>query len=388
MKKVIQPASVNDAFWRLRDKRPENYPFTEDGNIRAIGYTEPKTKQSVPEKVYPLQAYRHATADELEEKWAQRDSAYDAIYEEIEAAKSELREALLAFKDGTGTAAGVVIANQKVGETEAKLILNRSAQRWIQQMGGMPINMVDMQDKYEKRKLPFDIFVLKAFSIPLQDSYVTVNDTTDGRAQVGGDGSMDITYKIITDESILGLHWPVEIRVKKTKYFTAFQAILGEIALEKENTDLFESILGTRSSRTLRSLTKDLKKGDYTSDVFQKVIEAYMKEFPDFKEELLKTEDKTILYANEEDEMFSIGIAAEEIQSEYPVPKKWRGENLWGRELMKARTGEREKEVSTRPEDIGEEGEQEKEVSNVVISEEEQKAAKVGAIIYNRRGGK
>ena len=125
MKKIIQPASV-EGVWRLRDKHPEHYPFTDDGNIRAIGFIEPKTKTSVPEKVYPLQSYRHATPEELETLWAQRDEAYAPIYEKIEAAKSELRTALLAFQTGTGTAKAVVEANQTVADAEAELILNRS----------------------------------------------------------------------------------------------------------------------------------------------------------------------------------------------------------------------------------------------------------------------
>jgi hypothetical protein len=104
---------------------------------------------------------------------------------------------------------------------------------------------------------------------------------------------------------------------------------------------------------------------------------------PNYKEELLKTGDQILLYANELDELFSIGIAAEEIQPGLPLPKKWRGENLWGEELVKARTELREKEVSTKPEDIGKK--ELEEASNSVISEVEQKAAKVGAIIHVRR---
>jgi predicted NAD-dependent protein-ADP-ribosyltransferase YbiA (DUF1768 family) len=378
MKKVIQPASL-EGLWRQRDKHPEQYPFTDDGNIRAIGYTDPKSKQSVPEKVYALQSYRHATPDELEALWAQRDSAYEPIYEKIEAAKSELRTALLAFQTSTGTAKGVVEANQKVRDVEAELVLNRSPQRWIEQLGGVAINQIDMEDKYEKRKFQYDIYVLKGSAIKNQDHYV--EDA--GGVQVASGGGMEITYKIITDESVLGLHWPAEIQIGKTKYFTAFQAILGEVALSMSNTSLFESILGTRSSRTLRTLTKDLKIAEYSSEVFQKVIEASIEQLPNYKEELLKTGDQILLYANELDELFSIGIAAEEIQPGLPLPKKWRGENLWGEELVKARTELREKEVSTKPEDIGKK--ELEEASNSVISEVEQKAAKVGAIIHARR---
>lgn len=378
MKKIIQPASV-EGVWRLRDKHPEHYPFTDDGNIRAIGYTDPKSKQSVPEKVYPLQSYRHATPDELETIWAQRDEAYAPIYEKIEAAKSQLRTALLAFQTGTGTAKAVVEANQSVADAEAELVLNRSPERWIDQLGGLTINEVDMSNKYETRKFQYDIYVVKGSALKIQDYYV--EDA--GAGQVASGGGMEITYKVISDESVLGLHWPAEIQVGKTKYFTAFQAVLGEIALSMSNPSLFESILGTRSSRTLRTLTKDWKVGDYGSEAFQKVIQASIEQLPNYKEELLKTGDQIILYANQMDEMFSIGIAEEEIQSGLPLPKKWRGENLWGEELAKARTELREKEVSTKPE---EEAKKElEEASNTVISEQEQQAAKVGAIINARR---
>ena len=380
MKKVIQPATV-DGVWRLRDKHPEQYPFTDDGNIRAIGYTDPKTKQGVPEKIYPLQAYRHATGDELEPMWAQRDAAYDAIYEKIEAAKSELRDALLAFQTGTGTAKGVVEANQKVGDAEAELILNRSAQRWFEQLAGLSVNEIDFENKYEVRKLPYDVIVMKRSALKNQDYYVATAGA--GAGGVASGGGLEITYKVITDESVLGLHWPADIQIGKTKYFTAFQAVLGEIALAQSNTSLFESILGTRSSRTLRTITKDFTKAEFSSEVFQKVIQACIDQLPNYKEELLKTGDQSLLYANPLDEMFSIGIAAEEIQSGLPLPKKWRGENLWGEALTKARSELREKEVSTKPEDDAKEDLEE--VENTVISQEEQQAAKVGAIIRARR---
>lgn len=378
MKKIIQPTSV-EGVWRLRDKHPDHYQFTTDGNIRAIGYTDPKSKLGVPEKVYPLQAYRHATPEELETLWAQRDEGFDPIYEKIEAAKSELRTALLAFQAGTGTAHGVVLANLKVGEAEKELVQVRSPLRWVEQIGGLAVNEIDLEDKHEKRKLQFDVFMLKGSSLKLEDYYVA--DAASGQATSGG--GLEITYKVITDESVLGLHWPADIQVKDTKYFTAFQAVLGEIALALGNTGLFESILGTRSSRTLRTLAKDFKRENYTSDIFQKVIEASIDQLPNYREELLKTGDQHLLYANVMDELFSIGVSSEELESGLPFPKKWKGENLWGDELTKARSKLREKEVSTKPEDEAKKDLED--ATNAVVSKEEQDAAKVGAIIHARR---
>jgi predicted NAD-dependent protein-ADP-ribosyltransferase YbiA (DUF1768 family) len=194
-------------------------------------------------------------------------------------------------------------------------------------------------------------------------------------------GGAMLSYGVITDESLLGLHWPAEVKVGNTQYFTVFQAILGESA--REDQDLFKSILGTRSSRTLRTLTKELPSSFFKPETLQSVITAMSKQYPEFRELLLKTGDDELVYANVLDTIFSIGL--EEDNPTIQDANQWRGENLWGRALEAARTEFREKNVTMKPEEEGISEAEKAPVENAVISKETQDAAKKAAIIHARR---
>jgi predicted NAD-dependent protein-ADP-ribosyltransferase YbiA (DUF1768 family) len=58
-----------------------------------------------------------------------------------------------------------------------------------------------------------------------------------------------------------------------------------------------------------------------------RVIQSCIEQLPKYKK-VLKTGDQILLYANPMDEMFSIGMASEEIQSGYPLPKNGDGKSV------------------------------------------------------------
>jgi hypothetical protein len=71
----------------------------------------------------------------------------------MKAAKSELRDALLAFQGGTGSSERGCGSKSGRADAEALLVLNRSPQRWMDQLGGLTISEVDMSDKYDEAKV-------------------------------------------------------------------------------------------------------------------------------------------------------------------------------------------------------------------------------------------
>jgi len=174
----------------------------------------------------------------------------------------------------------------------------------------------------------------------------------------------------------------MDITVEKTKYFTLYQALLGELALSMNNNELHESILGTRSSRTLRNLIKSwtLKELNDKSDVIAKVAMAASL-LNEFKEPLLQTKNKTIAYVDESenpDLLFGIGL-----EKEHPRllnDSAWRGGNVWGKALEAERLRLKELNVIEKP-DIKSAVSQ----TNAAITEGEQAKAKTGAIIAARR---
>ena len=384
--RVKQPKTIT-AFWRSRDKYPEYFMFTPTGDAGTIlrfrnGNGLEKIVGDPPDKLFDLPLYIQISREDIDRLWAERQAAFESIYESIEAAKTQLRNAHGAYKAGTGTVREVVIANQLVAEEEAKLIANRSAKRWTELIANPDTNYIDLQQKYETRKLGYDVYILKQFALDPQSMLrsMTAEEAAGFSAALRGGG---LSYGVVTDNTLLGLHWPAEVKVGNTQYFTAFQAILGEVARNEQNIDLFNSILGTRSSRTLRTLTKEFNSSQYTPEILQSVITAISKQYPEFRELLLETGDDELVYANILDPIFSIGLDEEDPNIQ--LEKQWRGENLWGQALQTARSGFREKNVTSRPEDEGISKEDENPIENAVISKEQQDAAKKAAIINAKR---
>ena len=270
------------AFWRMRDKYPQYFPLTSTGDAATSLIFDNKGSplkviDGPPDKLFDLAMYIKINREDIDGLWAERQSNFEGIYESIEEAKTQLRNAHAAFKAGAGTAREVVIANQLVADEEAKLVAIRSAKRWIEMIDNPTTSIIDLKQPYESRKLGFDVNQLKQVALDLQSLLRVMTPSEAAGFSAAGGGGM-LTYGVITDETLLGLHWPAEVKVGNTQYFTAFQAILGEAS--RENQELFNSILGTRSSRTLRTLTKEMDPSAFTPEILQSVITAMSKQYP------------------------------------------------------------------------------------------------------------
>lgn len=380
-----KPPKTITAFWRMRDKYPQYFIYTPTGDAATSLIFDKKGSalkviDGPPDKLFDLSLYTKISREDIDRLWAERQTSFEGVYDSIEEAKTQLRNAHAAFKAGTGTAREVVIANQLVAEEEAKLVAIRSAKRWIEVIANPDTNYIDLEQKYETRKLGFDVYQLKQFALDPLSLLRTMTPSEEAGFSAAGGGGM-MSYGVVTDETLLGLHWPAEVKVGNTQYFTAFQAILGEAS--RENQDLFKSILGTRSSRTLRTLTKEMDASYFTPEILQSVITALSKQYPEFRELLLETGDDELVYANVLDTIFSVGL--EETDPNIQNVNQWRGENLWGRALEAARTEFREKNVTMKPEEEGISKDDIAPVENAVISKQEQDAAKKAAIINARR---
>lgn len=392
-KKIKIPTSIK-TYWRAKDQNPHLFVHMPDGNLGTFVRETKKKGETVesldepPVKLFDLPYYVPITREEVDALWAERQSEFEVLYESIEKAKKALRDALAAYKAGAGSVRDVVVANQLVADEEAKLVEIRSPKRWIEILANPTTNEIDLTQKYETRKIGYDVNELKQYSI---DPQKLLRPLTEAEAAAmmaapkSGGGQVD-TYGVVTDKNILGMHWPETIKIGNREYFTAFQAALAETAWEQGNTDLFQSLMGTRSSRTMRNLAKAKESQAElrpTPEILLKVAKAIPKTVPEFVDVLLNTNDDYLVYANIEDEYFSIGVSADDIQVQ--DSNAWRGENAWGEALMQARTEFREARVTNKVDgDI----EKEEQVEHKVISKEEQDAKKTAAIINARRKAK
>lgn len=388
-KAPVKKAKITFEQWaQFRAEDPLKYTFTAEGN----GFIPAKEAKGVnpgrPAQEVPIPLYTRISKDEFDALWDERQARFTKIYANIETAKENLRDALSEYNkvkdDETGSIDAireVVSRALRVARRERQLRLNRTREQWIDILHNPPVGFIDLENKSEARSvggmLGFEnVYICKRAFFPAQD-FLKETTTEEIAAQAGG-GEEDAEYGVITDDIVLGIHWPVELQVGPVKYFTAYQAILGELANQSGDKALFESILGTRSKRTLHLLTKGLTAEKIDPEIVKKVLDSLVKR-EDFREALLGTGTKPLLFAEEDEPLFGIGIDSEDptIQN----AKRWRGANLWGKALEEARLRLREKTVT----ETSTTDEPEDEVMASVITEAEQLAAKKGAIINQRR---
>jgi predicted NAD-dependent protein-ADP-ribosyltransferase YbiA (DUF1768 family) len=387
--KTLKPKVLTFEDWaQLRASNPLEYVFTPEGNAFAPAKSAKNPKDARAEQTIQIPIYIAKSAEEQKDLWETRQAKFERIYKNIETAKSNLRQAMQEFqdsKDGGDTGSTektreVVEYAIRVANRERQLTLNRSRERWFDILVNPPVNTVDLENKTETRSMesilgiPL-VFIEKRAVIATQEFLKEVSEEEATSSQSGGG---DLEYFAITDETLLGIHWPIELQVGPVKYFTAYQAILGELANQSGDKTLFESILGTRSKRTLHLLTKGLTAQQVDPELMAKVIDVLTKR-EDFRNLLLGTGTKGLLYAEMDEPLFGVGLDSEDPNLQNT--KRWRGENLWGIALEEARARLREKTVTTTPDTE----DTEDPLMASVITEAEQTAARRGAIINQRR---
>ena len=377
----------------LRASDPYTFTFTPEGNAFIPAKTAKNPKESRAEQVIEIPIYTLKSFDEQKDLWQARQDKFTKIYKNIEIAKENLRSAFDEYndsKDGGDTGSTeaiheVVSRAINVAKRERQLTLNRSRERWMEAISNPPVNYIDLENKTETRSmagiLGIDVvYMAKQTAFPYQEFLKEVSEEEAASSNLtgGGDGK-EVEYNAITDDTILGIHWPIELQVGPVKYFTAYQAILGELANQGGDKTLFESILGTRSKRTLHLLTKGLTVKQVDPEILGKITDVLVKR-EDFRTLLLGTGTKGLLYAEEDEPLFGIGLDSEDPNLQNA--KRWRGENLWGNALEDARARLREKTVTTTLEETPDD---EDPLMAAVISEAQQGAARRGAIIHQRR---
>ncbi len=375
----------------LRASNPYDFTFTPEGNAFIPAKEDKKDpKKSREEQTIEIPIYAVKSAEEQKDLWEARQAKFNKIYENIETSKENLRQAMEEFqgsKDGGDTGSTeaireVVQRAMRVALRERQLTLNRSRERWFDVLVNPPVNFIDLENKTETRSIegmygiPV-VFMEKRVPLPYQDFLKEVSEEEATSSSQTGGGE-DLEFYAVTDDTILGIHWPIELQVGPVKYFTAYQAILGELANQGGDKTLFESILGTRSKRTLHLLTKGLTAEKVNPEIVDKVVDVLTKR-EDFRTLLLKTGTKGLIYAEEDEPLFGVDMDSEDPNLQNA--KRWRGENLWGKALEEGRARLREKTVTSTPE----EGDEVDPVMASVISEAEQQAARRGAIINQRR---
>jgi predicted NAD-dependent protein-ADP-ribosyltransferase YbiA (DUF1768 family) len=375
-------------FFKKKSKKgnQSKFTFTSDGNLE----TKDPAGTIQLKSFVPLEQSDRAALDEY------RLNSLAELQELYEKELIGLRETWEKYREH-GTVRPVLIANQRVAELDARMCAMRSAVRDIMTIKKPVTNTILLNKRHDVSQLfplgdPFNQTLMRLAFYDFKPEHelgkYVAQPTT---PQEEGTEPSEMLYQqslkdgrrarifFETDSDVNGFlspYWPVEFVLDETKYSSALQAYEAERAKELKMDELRKQILGTRSPRTIRLLTK--KVVDHPRDSKGLWLKIFTQIYQDehLRERLLSTGTDALVYADLR--AGPSGIALAEKDSGVLDPTKWKGENAVGLALETVRTTIREGALKEAPDSKAKES---------VITEEEQEKAKLGAIINAKRGG-
>jgi len=393
-------------FYKKRERNRTRYEPTSTGDL-AFYSKSGELEETIRLKTFvPHDPAVRATMDE------NRQDAIGFAESLYEDAKNILRTATEEYRI-SGAIQPVLAAQQSMAEADRILTRVRYRTRGIQAVSNPEIRDVFFDQAKETRKLfsgkgkdPFGKTLTRLITLeqPFYNSYgvyvesapdIETGADVDAAADVGPsdgltrrrlrDGRQARIFFDVDDtpNAFLSPCWPVEFTMDDVRYFTALQAFEAERAKAAGQEALRTNILRTRSTRTMRFLTKKLEaQPKNVKALWLRIFTAVYQQYPELKEKLLSTGTDALVFADIRQGPSGTGFG--EMTKEVLDPAKWTGENALGLALETLRYQFRE---GTAKESAVDET-----PSESVITKEEQDKAKVGAIIqakkfFPKRGG-
>lgn len=359
LSEITDPVKKIGVFYKRRAKDPLHYTYTPEGDLRVQGL-EGVTEETIA--MSPFTSLRPEERNEIEEQQMTKLAEIETMYED---ALLKLRNAMnLYLTEGEERARDVVIANQMVQDLSLQRTAIAYPSRWIVDEHNPTVSEVIFSQPYEKRKIGYDVYLYKRQPMKTLDEWGHYRSNEElaaftGENQTGG-GAPPIFITDVEDKETGYLHptHPREFVFMETRYFCPYQAFVGEVLNEKgdeESKNLRKQILGTRSARTIRNLAEtDTEKYGNPQRLYEAILMALYEEHPDLRAKLLAT-----------------GSA------KFHVMDKDIGGHPYGEALTNVRSYLREA--------AEEEEKAPKIVKESVISTEQQKQDRKGAIINNFR---
>jgi predicted NAD-dependent protein-ADP-ribosyltransferase YbiA (DUF1768 family) len=264
-----------------------------------------------------------------------------------------------------------------------------------------------LSDRYEERKLfpkgdPFNQEVARLAIYTYKQEVEFGKYIDDGEGEEAPEATVEESSDILTRQKLkdgrfarifydtdseangfLSPMWmadfTMDVGEAAVRYSSPIQAYEAERARELGMDELRTSILKTRSPRTIRLITRQVK--EHPADakgLWLKIYTAMYQKYPILQARLLATGSDTLVFADTRAGPSSIGLP--EKDSAALDPAKWKGENVVGLAQETVRSRLREENLEEAPEAT--------EVAESTVTEEEQKKARTAAIINARRGGR
>jgi predicted NAD-dependent protein-ADP-ribosyltransferase YbiA (DUF1768 family) len=396
-------------FFKGRAKNPGFYTYTSGGDLEIKPGAEGRGKKKVIPGTIPLHTFVPLDPAERELLEQKRLESLSALDEEYEAENLVLKAAWEEY-EATQSMRAVLNSNQRLTEIDAKRNAARSLVRECISLPNPTIRDILLSERYEERKMfsPGDPFeksvvrmafypfpaevemgkyvpddVLKGGGAEAEEEYATPPNEMLYRQRMKDGRWARIFYDTNSEvNGFLSPLWPVDFTLavggKESRYSSALQAYQVERVKELGNTALAESLMKTRSPRTILLLVRQIKgHPKEAKGLWLKIYTAIYSTYPNLAARLLATGSDTLVFADVREGPSSIGLA--ETDSAALDPAKWKGENAVGLAQETVRTRLREETLEEAP--------QTEDVDASVITEEEQEKAKIGAIINAKRRG-
>lgn len=404
---TTETLSAMNAFFKGRAKNPGMYTYTSGGDLEIKEGAPGRGKKRVAagtillHTFVPLEPAERALLDE------RRLELLSALDEEYEAENSNLKAAWKEY-EATESMRSVLNSNQRLTEIDAKRNAARSQVRECISLPNPPVRDILLNERYEERKMfspgdPFEKNVVRMVFYPFPME-VELGKYVPNEALQGGGTDADeeptthpneMLYRqklkdgrwarvfYDTQSEINGFLSPLSaieftltLGNRDSRYSSPLQAYQVERVKELGNTVLAETLMKTRSPRTILLLVRQVKAHPADAKgLWLKIYTAVYGTYPTLAAKLLTTGSDTLVFADARQGPSSIGLA--ETDSAALDPAKWKGENAVGLAQETVRTRLREETLEEAP--------QTDYVDTAVITEEEQAKAKVGAIITAKR---
>jgi predicted NAD-dependent protein-ADP-ribosyltransferase YbiA (DUF1768 family) len=402
-----EAAAIEDFFRNMTGRYRSRYRLGPNGTLQIF------SKEDTLAQTLQLKAYRPITTEErdaMEEQRLEDLAALDTLFEKK---RTALREALTNYK-ATGEIEPVLVANQEVEDIELQRVLVRTPVRTVSQIDIPVASQVLFHEPYEKRKLfgTYNLFAKfdpptgsteSKYADPLEggifrlerrsfhpslfygryeevgtrvaaEAEAVVEESGKGRVRLDGGGFARLIDDADDEHNgFLSPGFPVEFIYKETKYSSAFQAYEAERMRQTNQERVRTALLKTRSVRTIRTLTRKVSENvKNPRAVWTEILTALYIQHPELAEQLKATGTDTLVYA---DPLGGVGLSRDD--KKILSPAQWPSENIVGSVLEVIRARLREKPAEEAAPAGG--------AKESVISVDEQKKARVGAIINARR---
>lgn len=341
--------------YRLRAKFPFFYPYTAEGNLEI----KADNPSLLPAEVVPLRAFSALRPEELEEIETKQKQLQSIVENQYVMKMKELRELNDAYRPGDEESAlRILKANEELRELSVLRNQSMFPERWTRVLSNPSTNIILLEEKQEERKLGYDVYMFKRFFLSKQDAlgHYREHGEANGEGMAGG-GSI-VLFLTSPDDETTGCFHPAaerEFVYNETKYVSPYQAFETERFKELDDEKMVKQLLGTRSAKTIKQLVaKEPQNVKHPQQVWENILEVFYSQFKDAADKLKATGSARF-------HMMDTQIGTPE----------------YANALSNVRTKMKEKE-SEAPSSVGV-------IKQSVISEDEQKKAKVGAIIHNMR---